>query len=121
MEPVSIVTLILSAASAALKEVSLQSIKNAYAPLPTKLVAIPPERVDEPYDSSAFVPGEHYVRLWLAEVQHRAKSYGQEGGYLFFSKAEFRYGDKQVAIPAFLGPSGFGMAGVSGGSRVTGR
>jgi hypothetical protein len=82
--------------------------------LTTNFVAVPPNRVDTPYDSSPLVPGDHYVRLWLAEVQHRVPSGVR---YLFYSKTQFQYGDEQVAIPTFLGPSGLGLSGAT--ARLT--
>src|SRR5689334_9794517 len=52
-------------------------------PLTTKLVAMPPERVDAPYDSSPLVPGEHYVRLWLAEVQTARRTMAKRADTFF--------------------------------------
>jgi hypothetical protein len=91
----------------------------ARLPVMSKLVAVPPDRVDAPYDSSPLVPGEDYIRLWLTEVQHVAHRDSKERRYILISRAEFQYGGKAVAIPAFLGPSSFGTPGTTGRDPIT--
>jgi hypothetical protein len=74
---------------------------------------VSPSRVYPAYDPSPLVPGEHYARLWLAEVQRRRSAQNlpaerrapqsdeeqrhrvpQPSEYVFSSVVRFKYGDK---------------------------
>jgi CHAT domain-containing protein len=69
-----------------------------------RVIAVPPERVDEAYDPAPFASENAYARLWLSEVQCSAK---EGAAPVFLSEVGFNYGPRTVRIPTVIGPLSF--------------
>jgi hypothetical protein len=96
-------------------------LKRIIEPFNVRFFGIPPARVHVPEDSIPFVLGESYARFWLLEAQGVGTAKEEQSGNLIFTATQFRYGNKSINLPAFIGPHGLSAAKSENGAgfRIT--